>query len=352
MFRIPVCHIYSIKKKYPRVSIIIPARNEEHNIKRLLDSVFKQPFTADEVIVVDDASSDRTGEIAQARGATVIESKPLPPGWLGKTWACYQGAQKAKGEVFIFLDADTTFEENGLQKIMETYMHALEQSNSMRNVVLSLAPYHRVKKWYEELSAMFNIIVLGSMNAFTPFKAIKTTGLFGPSLIVSRNNYFAVKGHESVKNRILENVFMASKFREKNITLKCLGGRGSLSFRMYPGGIRDLINGWTKAFASGSAQTSLSALLPIIFWISGGFLISIFLVNSIIITQGIVYWVLLYTGFSLQMYWMLKRIGNFKIISAFLFPIHLIFYCVIFFRSLIFQKLRKSSPWKSREVTS
>jgi len=352
LFRIPVCRTYAVQRKYPGVSIIIPARDEEYTIGPLLDSINNQQFRADEVIVVDDGSADRTGEISKKKGATVIESKSLPSGWLGKPWACYQGAQQASGEVLIFLDADTQFEENGLQNVMDTYMHLYTEDDADGKIVMSIAPFHKVKKLYEELSAVFNLIMLGSMNAFTPFKSIRTNGLFGPSLIVHREDYYAVNGHESVKNRILENVFMAAKFREKNIRLKCLGGRGSLSFRMYPNGIRDLINGWTKAFASGSSQTSFSALLPIIFWITGGFLISIFLVNSIVVNQGWVYWVLLYTGFFLQMYWMLKRIGSFKIMSALFYPFHLVFYCVVFFRSLIFQKSNKSIQWKSRAVTS
>ncbi len=350
LFRIPVCRLSTGKNKFPSVSIIIPARNEEHNIGHLLDSIHEQQFKADEVIVVNDGSTDRTGEIGIAKGAIVIESQSLPEGWLGKSWACYQGAQHTNSDLFIFLDADTEFEDNGLQKIMHTYMNTVHEDDTEGGVVLSIAPYHKVKKLYEELSAVFNIITLGSMNAFTPLKSLKTTGLFGPSLIVHRNNYYKINGHESVKHRMLENVFMAAKFRAKNIPLKCLGGRGTLSYRMYPKGLKDLVNGWTKAFASGLGQTSFLTLLLIIFWISGGFIVSVFLIRSIFENSGFFYWILLYCGFSIQMYWMLKRIGSFKIISALFFPFHLVFYCVVFFRSLIFLILNKSIKWKSRAV--
>jgi 4,4'-diaponeurosporenoate glycosyltransferase len=350
LFRIPVCRLDSVKVKYPGVSLIIPARNEEYNIGNLLDSLQKQQFKAKQIIVVNDGSTDRTDEISRERGATVIESESLPESWLGKPWACFQGARKATGDVFIFLDADTTLEENGLQKIMDTYMKEISDHNADGRVVLSIAPYHKIKKLYEEFSAMFNIVMLGSMHAFTPIKRIKTTGLFGPCLIVHRDDYYAVNGHEAVKNRILENVFMAAKFRENSIPLKCLGGRGTLSYRMYPKGLKELINGWTKAFASGSSQTPLSALLLIIFWISGGFIISISLLFYTIVNGGFFLWVLLYFAFSLQMYWMLRRIGSFKIISALFFPFHLIFYSVVFSRSLFYQLGGKNIQWKSREV--
>ncbi len=350
LFRIPVCGLHSIKKRYPSVSLIIPARNEEHNIGYLLDSLQKQQFKAMQIIVVNDGSTDRTDKISREMGATVIESQPLPVGWLGKPWACYQGARKAEGDVFIFLDADTTLEEKGLQKIIDTYVKEVSNLKADGRVVLSIAPYHRVKKLYEEFSALFNIVMLGSMNAFTPIKRIKTTGLFGPCLVVHRDEYHRINGHDAVKNRILENVFMAVKFRENNIPLKCFGGRGTLSYRMYPKGFNELINGWSKAFASGFNQTSLSALLLIIFWISGGFIVSISLFNSIIESREIFFWMLLYLGFFLQIYWMLRRIGNFKIITALLFPFYLLFYCIVFFRSLIFQLRGKNIQWKSRSV--
>ncbi len=80
------------------VSVIIPARNEEHNLPTLLRSLASQAVKPHEILVVDDGSTDRTAEVARQLGATVIASKPLPDGWRGKTWACHQGAQAATGE--------------------------------------------------------------------------------------------------------------------------------------------------------------------------------------------------------------------------------------------------------------
>ena len=89
-----------------QLSIIIPARNEETNLPKLLRSLTAQSPQPREIIVVDDASTDRTAEVAQQFGARVIRSLPLPNGWRGKTWACHQGAQVATGEMLLFLDAD------------------------------------------------------------------------------------------------------------------------------------------------------------------------------------------------------------------------------------------------------
>ena len=346
LFRIPKCKSDDIKKINLKISIIIPARNEEHNIGKLLDSINIQEFRPNEIIVVNDGSTDRTKEIGLAKGASVIDSKPLPDGWLGKPWACYQGASAAEGDLLFFIDSDIELEPGGLKKIVDTYL--LSSDNS--EIAMSIVPFHKVEKPYEELSAFFNIIMAGSMNAFTPIKKTNPTGLFGPTLIVSKENYYKINGHESVKDKILENVFMAEKFRSIGIKLKLFGGKGSISFRMYPAGLKDLTNGWTKAFASGAGRTPFFILLNIILWVSAGFVITIAAIRSLLLDNFILLWAVFYFAYSLQLFWMLKRIGSFRIFSAIFYPVHLLFYTIVFFRSLYYQISGKKIKWKSREV--
>ena len=90
-----------------------------------------------------------------------MRSKDLPEGWAGKPWACWQGSQKAAGDIFLFLDADTSLEPEGLSKIVSTYLE--------KEGLLSIQPFHKMKRRYERLSAIFNIITMAGMNAFTPF---------------------------------------------------------------------------------------------------------------------------------------------------------------------------------------
>ncbi len=342
LFRIPVCKLNPEIVEYPKIAIIIPARNEETNIGKLLDSINRQEFHPAEIIVVNDFSKDKTKDISIEKGAKVIDSQQLPDGWLGKPWACWQGANASTSDLLIFLDSDTEVEKDGLKMIVDTY---LESSQEM-NIVMSVAPYHKIVKLYEELSAIFNIIMNGSMNAFTP------SGLFGQSLIVNRENYYRINGHESVRNRILENMFMAEKFLDADICLKCFGGFGSLSFRMYPDGLINLINGWSKAFASGAGQIPILTLLNIIIWISSGFIITIFFVLSLFGNSPSYVWPALYGQFTVQIFWMQSRIGSFRRLTSFLFPVHLFFFSVVFTRSLIFKLLNKKIEWKSREVSS
>jgi cellulose synthase/poly-beta-1,6-N-acetylglucosamine synthase-like glycosyltransferase len=100
-FSVTVCKSYQVNASRPKVSIIIPARNEETNVPILLKSLQGQIKAGDEILVVDDHSEDNTAAVAKKSGATVIKSKEMPKGWTGKTWACHQGAQAALGDILI-----------------------------------------------------------------------------------------------------------------------------------------------------------------------------------------------------------------------------------------------------------
>ena len=87
-------YLTSKTAKAGKISIIIPARDEEHNITKLLTSIRSQSSQPLEILVIDDQSIDKTAEVARELGATVIAGKEMPAGWKGKTWACQQGADK------------------------------------------------------------------------------------------------------------------------------------------------------------------------------------------------------------------------------------------------------------------
>ena len=203
-----------------QLSIIIPARNEEHNLPTLLRSLAAQSIRAREVIVVDDASTDRTAEIAQQHGARVINSQPLPDGWRGKTWACHQGAQTATGEHLLFLDSDTWFETEGLRRVLAEFKQA-------GGGVLSVAPHHAVRDFHEQLSAFFNLVMLAGTGAFTlRGDHLPPRGLLGQFMLIERSAYNRVGGHEAVKGRILENFWLAEQLRAAGVPLRCRSGRG------------------------------------------------------------------------------------------------------------------------------
>jgi len=101
-----------ILKSPPLISVLIPARNEEENIRRCLLSLSKQDYPNFEIIVLDDNSLDNTSQVVREmaekdKRIKLVSGKPLQAGWMGKCWACQQLSEYANGRYFIFLDADT-----------------------------------------------------------------------------------------------------------------------------------------------------------------------------------------------------------------------------------------------------
>jgi 4,4'-diaponeurosporenoate glycosyltransferase len=347
LFRIPYCRSITTKvSRNPSVSVIIPARNEEINLPYLLTSLKRQVPLPNEIIVVDDNSEDSTKIVAEQQGAVVIISQPRLEGWLGKTWACYQGSQGSTGEILVFLDADTVLEENGLTKMVSTYM---------RNTgVLSIQPYHRMAKFYEQFSAFFNIIIMAAMGSFTILgNRIKPIGLFGPAMVLTRKQYNFGGGHKMVKGELLEDLAYGSALKRDRVRIHCYGGRNAISFRMYPKGIKELINGWSKGFALGATKTSMPVLIMIVAWIIGAIGTIRYLVVAIEVIDSmlIVFWTLLYLGYVVQIYWMLRRIGNFKFYTPLFYPIPLLFFILVFTYSFVLIFLKRTIRWKGREIS-
>lgn len=291
------------------VSVIIPARDEEENLPRLLRSI--APHNA---IVVDDCSRDRTYEIAQEHGARVIRGTPPPKGWRGKTWACQQGADAADGDLLLFLDADTWFERGGLAAMA----HAFAGGGA-----LSIAPYHSVPTLREQFSAFFNLVMIGGAGP---------NDLLGQCLLIERTSYVKSGGHRAVRDQVIENFRLGRKLRGARSRL----GRGVLNVRMYPHGWRDMINGWSKSFASGAAQTSPLRFALVTVWVTG----AVFALG-----HGATY-----AAFALQLAILLRRVGAYWIVTALLYPLPLAFFFAVFARSIFRTGTRGSISWKGRPV--
>lgn len=304
------------------VSVIIPARNEAANLPRLLESIKEQEVQPLEVLVVDDDSDDGTADVARAFGATVITSRELPPDWRGKPWACSQGADSANGRLLMFLDADCRFEPGGLKAILERYPGG----------AFAVCPYHSVRSAYEQLSAFFNIVMVGST---------APAGLFGQCLLIDRSTYRDAGGYSAVKSEILENVKFAACIRAAGAGTSGIPGRGMIAFRMYPDGLASLVEGWTKGFAAGAAATSRGTLLLVSVWIGG-------LVLGIAAPWVAPWGWAVYLAFAFQCLLMLRRVGNFSPFAGLFYPVLLAFYLIVFLRAL--GPAGRKAKWKGRSL--
>ncbi len=348
LFRIPRCarNRNRAVESYPRVSVIIPARNEENSLPVLLASLQNGDCVPDEVIVVADQCEDRTREVAEGEGVTVIDSEPRPAGWIGKPWACYQGARVAKGDILLFLDADTYVEKDGLRDIVDTYLE--------RDGILSVQPYHKTRRLYEQLSMFFNIIMMAAMGPFTVLvDRIKPIGLFGPCVVMRKAYYLQSGGHISVKGEVVEDLALGETLKKRNLPIHCCGGQGTISFRMYPNGIRELVDGWSKGFASGAKRTRIPLLVATVLWIGSGISATVGAIGAVsgVSNTAIIWWISAYLAFAVQVKWMALRVGTFKFYTALLFPVSLVFFIIVFFRSIFLVAIRRIVVWKGVAVS-
>jgi len=328
-----------------RVSVVVPARDEELLLPRLLAALGRQTRPPDEIIVVDDHSGDATAAVAAAGGARVVTAEPLPPGWTGKTWACWQGAHAADGDVLVLLDADTDPRPELLERLVG------EQSD--RGGLVSVQPYHRMVRPYERLSAFFNAITWMGVGAASIQRGARVTGAFGPCLACERADYLALAGHKAVRSAVLEDVALGRHFLDAGQPTAAFGGKGAVEYRMYPHGLGHLVEGWSKNFAAGAGTTPPLRLLLIVAWLSAVFatgfdvaagLVSLAFGGGAPTVSHLVWYAL----FALQIGLLLRRLGNFRPV-ALLYPLPALAFLVVFFRSL-FHTLRGEVEWKGRTI--
>lgn len=344
------------------ISIIIPARNEEKRIGNLLESLKNQSYKDFEVIVVDDNSSDDTKKIVESfkenkeykkdnkkntEKTTIIDIyyyKLPEDDWKGKSAACFFGATKAKGDFFLFLDADIFLTEDAIEYISK---------NAICDAILSIQPYHQIKKIYEQLSLYSNIIAFLGLDLGKFKNPYKTkSGLFGPCVLIPKKIYETSSGHLIVKDSILEDMELGIELSRRNIDLYSIPHMKKVKFRMYEEGFKYLFDGWTKNMVLGASKSNLLSILIIssLVTLSISLPISIF----IYLFQGFYFKTLIYNlgylVFAIFLYLAARKIGSFSIISCFLFPIFAVFYLIIFIRSVFMKIFKIPINWRGRRV--
>jgi 4,4'-diaponeurosporenoate glycosyltransferase len=344
-WRVPRLPPASHATPHRRVSVVVPARNEGRRLPGLLVALSAQTHPADEVLVVDDHSDDDTAAVATAGGADVVVAPDLPDGWTGKTWACWTGAQRAHGDVLVFLDADTEPEPDLLGRLLD----ALDR----RRGLLSVMPYHRMERQYERLSAFFSVISLMGVGAASARRSAPVTGAYGPCLACDRRDYEAVGGHESIRGSVVDDVALAQQFRRADLPVRVAGGRGAIRFRLYGGGVGDLVEGWSKNFASGAGSTPVLRFLLVFAWVVGVGTAAQAPIREAVAAvggwsgPGVVLWIG-FVAFAVQLAVQLRPLGNYSWASV-LFPIPLAAWFVIFLRSIVLTA-RGQVRWKGRSV--
>ena len=226
--------ISSYEKTNEKLSILIPARNEEKNIKKCLASINISSDLIKEVIVLDDDSNDNTWKILNElknKNSKLIIKKggSKPENWSGKSYACYQLSKFASSKWILFIDADTELEDKGVEKI---FWYALKKNYSM----VSAWPKIEMKGISEKiLMPLLNFLVFSTFpTIYSRQSKNSSLGLaHGACILFNKEIYDSFTGHNLVKNSLFEDTELAKKWRSSGEMSVCINGINIIKVRMY-----------------------------------------------------------------------------------------------------------------------
>lgn len=274
-----------------KISVLIPARNEEKNIANLLNDLINQTYDNLEIIILDDQSKDNTKAIAiefskRYKNLKVIHGANLPENWLGKNWACWQLYEKSNGEYLCFIDADVRLKPDAIK-------FAVHLVNKYKLDFLSFFPTQITKSFGENLIVP---LMKWFLLSFLPLpliyysKFISLSAANGQFILVSKNSYAKIGGHEKIKSHPVEDMKLAKSMKANKFKVMTLPGFDKIYCRMYDSFYSAML-GFSKNFYNGFERNNFLffSLLTIVslFYISPFFLFltSRFFIIPIILSE-------------------------------------------------------------------
>lgn len=239
------------------VSVLIPARNEEVNIRAALASVLANRGIKFEVVVLDDHSDDRTADIVRELAATdarvrLEQAPPLPPGWCGKQHACYTLAQRARHPLLIFMDADVRLAPDALIR-MYSFMAIAAPD------LASGVPRQLTGSLLEKLLIpLIHFVLLGFLPVWRMRNSVKPAyGAGCGQLFVARADaYHAAGGHSAIRDSLHDGLKLPRAFRRAGFKTDLFDATDLATCRMYHSGT-EVLAGLAKNAHEGLAAPAL-----------------------------------------------------------------------------------------------
>lgn len=230
----------------PSVAILIPARNEERCIEHCVRSVCAQTYPNVEVIVLNDGSTDATGDIlarlsSEYQHLQVIQGSPLPDGWVGKSWACHQLSMATNADVLVFTDADTVHQPDTISRSV-----AMLSQNGLS--MFSMVPYQVLTSIGEHaVIPMVHVLYFSYLpnSLIMTNRRVSLSAANGQFMCFTREGYTSIGGHRAVWNSLVEDVFLARAMKGAGQKIALVDGTDAVSCHMYTGA-REVTHGFSK----------------------------------------------------------------------------------------------------------
>lgn len=326
---------------YPKVSLLIPARNEGKRIGTLLNDLKNLEYPDFEVIVCNDHSSDNTKEILNQFSfedgrIRWFLSDELPTGWLGKNYACFQLAQRAQGEYFIFLDADVELTPNAINKAVSFFQNR-------KLALLSVCPQQKMETLAEKITVpMMNWILQSLLPIFlvSETKIPAFSAAIGQFMMFDAAYYQHFQWHSQVRNENVEDLHIARMIKASGLKTAVLFGNDDIFCRMYSD-LKEAVLGFSRNIHEyfGGFRTIMIVFWmvvcfgPAIVWIALGLKYFIYFMILVIANRLFVAWT--------------NHQSNFQ--SVLLHPLLMISFSSIVFYN-IYRRMKKDTVWKGRRI--
>lgn len=215
---------------WPAVAVLVPARNEAASLPRTLPALLAQDYPGPRrVLVIDDRSTDGTGDVARSLGAEVVAGKDLPEGWAGKVWALHQGAAAATGPMLLLTDADILHGPGSLRRLVaESEAGALALNSRMARL--------RCESAAEKLLIPPFVWFFGLLY---PMRRVnrpgdRTAAAAGGCILLRRDALDQAGGFESIRGEIIDDVNLAGRIKSTGGRIRLSHGRDQVrSLREY-----------------------------------------------------------------------------------------------------------------------
>ena len=346
-----------IKHNNPKVSIILPARNEEEFLPKCLATLIDQDYSNYEIIVIDDSSEDLTPKIISKyakRNSKIIpvSARPKPDGWMGKNWACMEGYQKATGELLLFTDADTKHAKNVISLAVS---HLLTFNLDALTAIPKLVP---LDFWTKITLPMISTFLHTRFSAVRVNDPSKKTGyFFGSFFIIKQKTYEEVGTHEGVKQEIIEDGALGKKVKDSGHKMKMVRG-DHLIEAVWARDKSTLWNGLKRLMIPMYLQShgiAVGIFFAVLFLLFMPFPILAYssilafetLSNSMVFVSSLIASILIYTGAVIEV----KKGLHLKLIHALFGPLGGLVVVLGFLSGLLQAKKKSSISWRGRNYS-
>lgn len=327
------------QQHHGNISILIPARNEAHNIGKTIQYLQKQDYQEYELCILDDHSSDNTAGIIQQFAAKdqrikLLSGKELPKDWLGKNWACHQLAKQANGDYLMFIDADVIVRQGLIQSVLQEVKHH-------QLSLLSIFPDQQLITWGERITVPIMHYILLTLLPLQLVRRLPQTSLAaanGQFLFFDAADYRAQQFHQTVRKEVTEDIEMVKVAKQKGLKVSTYLGNKLIECRMYQswseavdGFGKNLLAGFGNMFGLGVFLfLTVFAYIPLLLYLPQ----SLLLLFPIILITNIILAVL-----SNQSIWQ----------TLLLHPLKMLTLCWVAYLS-VYRTIAKTNQWKGRNI--